>query len=557
MHVRGETHVAIRWQRDPGLDPKPEGAWLRLEGQALDDAEHPLANAVVSFHLQAVETGDARVRPDLARAVSCAEAATTIPPGPGGGLSFETDSDGRFCMRMPLPSARYRVHAEAQWDPTHYDVVALEQELDFGKPPLSLWLEGSEGKLDLGKPSFALAARIGFEDFGRLVYASGLPVDWLDEQGRVLASATSNAEGHVHFEIATHALGDPGLVRHRLRCAGSPTLGPVEVIFPLEKRAHLELVLESAPRDVRAGVELPYEFRVRVVLAPGADPSRQLYAPQALVQATFADAQQVGTAEADAQGRALVPVLIASAAQSGKLEFRATAAVPFLVPSETLSLPVEVSAPQSWRSLWLLAGFLVLLAWLAIGRAPLRRKITGAKRAAAARTVAPAAARAEVVVTEESLGSAWNGSVHDAHDRTPVAGAQVSLVRPGFAGRALVLETQTSADGHFALDGALRQPGDRLVIQAPLHRTLDAAAPAFGTVTITTVSRRRGLLRDFARWAEGRPWTLSLRRKPTPLDAVVREQEHAAWAARVDAVVFGPEPVDASREASARVPEQS
>ena len=558
IHVRGETHVAIHWQRDPGLDPgaRPDGAWLRLEGQALDDAEHPLAKASIAFNLQALEGADPATRPDLARAVSCADSPASLPRGPNGGLALEADSDGRFCLRMPLAIAKYRVHAEAQWEPTRYDVVPLDQDLDFGKPPLSLWLEGSDGKPDLGKPTYVLAARIGFEDLGRLVYAPGLPVQWLDEKGAVLATGTSEAEGHVHLEVPTSALGDPGLVRHRLTSPGSATLGPVEMAFPLEKRAHLALVLETAPTDVTAGVELPYTFRVRIALPPGSDPSRQLFAPQALVQATFADGQLVGTAEADAQGQVLVPVLIAAGDQSGALEFRATARVPFLLPSEPLHLPVEVSTPRSWRSLWLLAGFLVLVAWLAIGRAPQRRQAADAKRAVTPRTPAVPTPRAEVLVTEESTGTVWNGSVHDAHEHTPVAHAQVTLVRPGFAGRHVLLETRTDADGHFVLDGHVRQPGDRLVIDAPFHRTLDAEAPAFGAVAITTISRRRGLLYDFARWAQNRPWAHSLRRKPTPLDAATREEAHAAWASRVDAVVFGPEQVDAAREASARVPDQ-
>lgn len=550
IHVRGETHVVIRWQHDarPGTESTP---WLRLEGQALDDADHPLAKAVVTLGLLALEGGPP---PDLTRAVSCAESPASLPRNPDGTLLLETDTDGRFCLRLPLAVAKYRVHAEARWEPTKYDAAALDQDLDFGKPPVSLWLEGGDTKPDLGKPTYVLSARIGYEDLGRLVYAPGLPVDWVDEKGAVLASGTSGPDGHLRFELATSALGDPGLVRHRLESKGSPALGPTTLVFPLEKRAHLALVLETAPTDVTAGVELPYAFRVQVALPPGSDPARTLFAPQALVQATYANGQLVGTAEADPQGHVLVPVLLATGDQSGAIEFRATAQVPFLLPSDPLRIPVEVSAPRSWRSLWLLAGFLALVAWLAIGRAPQRRKPADPKRAAAAKGAAPPVPRAEVLVTEEAAGTRWNGSVKDAHDRTPVVGARVTLVRPGFAGRSVLAETGTGTDGAFVLDAEMRAPGDRLVIDAPYHRTLDAEAPAFGAVTITTISRRRGVLHDFARWAQSRPWAGALRRKPTPLDAAVRDEEHAVWAARVDDVVFGPQQVDAAREASATVP---
>ncbi len=553
VHVRGETHVVVRWQRDarPGTEARPEAPWLRLEGQALDDADHPLARARVVLSLQAVDSG---LAPDLGRAVSCADAPTRLPIGPNAALALESDNDGRFCLRLPLAIAKYRVHAEAQWEPGGYDAIALDQDLDFGKPPLSLWLEGGDTKPDLGKPTYVLAARIGYEDLGRLVHAPGLAVQWLDETGATLATATSEAEGHVRFELPTSALGDPGLVRHRLQSAGSVALGPAALVFPLEKRAHLALVLESAPADVNAGVVLPYAFRVRVALPPGADPARTLFAPLALVQATFAGGLRVGTAEADAQGRVLVPVLLASGNQSGTLEFQATALVPFLLPSEPLRIPVEVATPRSLRSLWLLAGFLALVAWLAIGRAPQRRRVSEPKHVAARNAAAAPLPRAEMRVTEETASPRWNGSVKDAHDRTPVAGGRVRLIRPGFAGRNVLTETVTGSDGAFALDAPMRQPGDRLVIEAPYHRTLDAEAPAFGAVTITAISRRRGVLHDFARWAQSQPWAGALRRKPTPLEAAARDDEHAVWAARVDGVVFGPTPVDAAREASAHVP---
>lgn len=551
VHVRGETHVSIHWQREVGATA--EDTVLRLEGQALDDAERPLPGAEVAVGLT---TEGQPPPPGLARATGCGDPPAPIHLMGNGQLALRADSDGRFCLRMPLAVLRYRLHVDATWEKERFDAVPLDQELDFGKPPLSLWLEGSDGKADLTKPTWQLAARVGFEDGGRLVHAPGLKVDWLDEHAVVIASAQSDAGGHLRFEVATDKLGDPGVARHRLKSEGSNALGATELTFPLEKRARLELVLETAPSQVNAGVELPYTFRVRIVRNGPADPARQLFAPQALVQASFLDGL-VGAAESDLQGSVLVPVLLGAGGQSGQLEFRATARVPFLMPSEPLHVPVEVATPRSWRSLWLLGGFVVLVAWLAIGRAPQRRAAPTARSAAAGKDMIRPPPRAEVRVDEERTIPRWNGNVQDAHDRTPIANAHVRLMRPGFAGLEVLAETHSEPDGSFVLDGSARKPGDRLVIDAPLHRRLDVSAPAFGACTVTTISRRRGLLHDFSRWAQSRPWASSLRRKPTPLDVMAREEASAEWAARVDQVVFGPDEVDAAREASARVPEPS
>lgn len=549
VRVRGETHVTVHWQREAAVDPDAP-AILRLEGQAVDDAERPLPNAEVTVTLGSAE---GNVLVDMSHATTCADPPTQLHRMGDGELVVRADSDGRFCLRTPLAVRRYRLHVEAAWEKERYDPVPLEQELDFGKPPLSLWLEGSDGKPDLTQESWVLAARVGYEDGGRLVYAAGLKIDWIDEKGITIASSSSDRDGHVRFTIASSLLGDPGLARHRLKCEGSSTLSGAELSFSLEKRARLELVLESAPNEARAGVELPYTFRVRIVRS-GADAARQLFAAQALVQASFVGAASglVGAAESDARGAVLVPVLLAAGGQSGTLEFRATARVPFLLPSEPLRLPVEVSEPRSWRSSWLLGGFLVLVVWLALGRAPQRRAPTPSRSPAAAARVAEPP-RAEVLVHEERSAPRWNGTLLDAHERTPIGAAHVRLMRPGFAGLELLAECSSAADGTFVLDGSAKRPGDRLVVEAPLHRPLDVAAPAFGAMSITAISRRRGVLHDFARWAQSRPWSAALRRRATPLDAVTRED--AAWAAQVDRVVFGPEPVDAAREASAPVPE--
>ena len=535
VQIRGEAHLQVRWHRDAA------SGLLVVEGQVLDDVDRPLPNATVVLDWVGADGA-----PLDSASTDCADRPLLSPELP-------SDGDGRFCVRLQVPLSRLTVRGRAKLTGRAaelYDAAPFEQIIDFDKLPVSLWLEGDARRADLEQPTFRLDARLGIESDGRLAHREGLTVRWHDERDEELGSATTDAQGRVHFEVPTARLGEPGLARHRLRFAGASTLGNAELAFPLEKRAPLQLSVQSTPTEWSARTTVTVTAKVTLPSRDGAE----RVVPGALVQAWLdgvgGAAMVIGAAESDAHGDVVVPITLPDGERSTELTLRATSSVPFLTESAPHTLPIEIVTPRSWRSWWLLGGFGALLGWLALGRVQrwaTRAKPTASKPAIAATPVV----RAEVRVQREQREPRWSGSVQDAHDRTPVPGARISLLRPAFAGAEPITQIECDDQGCFELHAEGARPGDRLRIEAPYHRTLEVAAPAFGNLQITAISRRRGLLVDFASWASRQPWASALRRKPTPLDAARASSSDADWAEAVDAIAFGPREVDRTREQAA------
>jgi hypothetical protein len=221
---------------------------------------------------------------------------------------------------------------------------------------------------------------------------------------------------------------------------------------------------------------------------------------------------------------------------------------PALRAGAAATLQVAVRPPSLWRRAPLLALVAVLALWTARGwrRAPAPPK-------AAERPGAPAAPAGREGVFEggPAAEGGWRGLVLDAHTAEPVAGARVAAVRRSFQGERLVLEAVTDARGAFALD-APRDPHATLVVEGPLHRRLERPAPKPGHLTIAVVARRRALLDALVRAARraGGPW----KSDPTPAQIAFAARASGqatteSWARAVEAVAFGPAPVDAATDA--------
>jgi hypothetical protein len=109
-------------------------------------------------------------------------------------------------------------------------------------------------------------------------------------------------------------------------------------------------------------------------------------------------------------------------------------------------------------------------------------------------------------------------------------------------------------EGASSFAGARK--GDRLIVTAPLHRTLERALPDCGELEVTLVHRKRALLDRFVEWARTEGVPLPGSPEPTPgsvafearvsLDARLRGVEK--WAQAVEGAAFGPGPLDAQVE---------
>jgi hypothetical protein len=197
-----------------------------------------------------------------------------------------------------------------------------------------------------------------------------------------------------------------------------------------------------------------------------------------------------------------------------------------------------------------------LLAWWAVAR--IRARARREEPAALSRISRAGTLR---VVRPTPGEGAWRGRILDAHDRTPIAGAVVSIVAPAFPGpdRAAarhappaLLQVESDEDGQFALTLGKPPPSARLVIEAPWHAGWQSALPPTGELEIFVKSRRRALLDRLVRWARrnGAPGPP----EPTPIEIAhlfearaaplepksARAEEVARWARAVERAAFGP-----------------
>ena len=191
-----------------------------------------------------------------------------------------------------------------------------------------------------------------------------------------------------------------------------------------------------------------------------------------------------------------------------------------------------------------------MVVWLAAGRLP--RHLSARERSSGALKIPESAATVELLSSDGSGAKAWNGRVVDGHEGTPIAGARISLERPGFERSMVVAEATSDAEGAFALSPAGVLPGDRLVAEGVLHGVHRVPAPPFGEVRVALVSRRRALLDRLVGWARrmGRPYDAHPEPTPGHVKRMARSGDAArAWAEAVERAAYSGLAVDAQREA--------
>jgi hypothetical protein len=169
----------------------------------------------------------------------------------------------------------------------------------------------------------------------------------------------------------------------------------------------------------------------------------------------------------------------------------------------------------------------------------------------------PPSGRAGVqVLGPAPSATGWRGVVSDAHEGAPVAGATLLIIAPSFAGDGVVARAVTDERGAFLLDAQHRSDA-RLVVEAPFHSTHEQALPPPSTLGVALVTRRRALLDRLVRWArrQGAPFDGSPEPTPGHVRRVAARRnatEIEAWARKVEAAAYSPEPVGEELERGVR-----
>jgi hypothetical protein len=207
---------------------------------------------------------------------------------------------------------------------------------------------------------------------------------------------------------------------------------------------------------------------------------------------------------------------------------------------------VNVARANPLRRLPWALFLLALAAWIGLAwRRPRPAPRDRTRRASAQGVVQPA------IVWQPADGRAegWIGRVIDAHDESPIAGARIEVVTAAGA-----VSASSDADGLFRLEPATNVVDGVLSVSAPWHSRLERPLPPPGRLSVALATRRRALLGRLVELAAGARRGTEVG-EPTP-DEVARQAadaaraDTAAWARAVEGAAYGPDPVDAEREAA-------
>jgi hypothetical protein len=503
---------------------------VEVRARLVDDADVPLPEANVGVRLDRATEGVL-----LARCGASGDRGAA----PGQTRPFTTDSEGRSCVRVtgsvPAGALELSFQGDALHSSTRIRIPLHAERLDP-----SLAFDSPALELSLDQPTHRLRLTLSNGDSGGAVPDIRLLMQEEDRELPLDATDWARSGAGLSFTLRSEQLGKPGPARLIARLTGSdgavPTRAEAVALRVAVVRLEAELRgLDETGADIfisastRAGIAASGRIEARIGdQAVGASP---LVAGQARLR--------VGVPSPDAASiilhyRSDDPWWIADAPLELKLARRAA--------HETARWP--------WLVLLLPIGYFCLRA--------LQRPAP--RQAARARRPVP---QGGAVRTESGPSSAgWIGTVTDAHDGRPIAGARVEAILPSLREATSRRVVITDATGRFELP-ALVQPmpeGAQLHVSSPLHTEVQRPLPPQGRVAVALMSRRRAVLRRLVRWARsmGPPWVRA--GEPTPAqiaDVAVRrgDLETARWAENVEAAAFGRAQVDQTLEAELRAQE--
>lgn len=508
---------------------EPTASGLTLRVRLVDDVGNPLAEKPV-----ALERGG-----QTALAVTpCASTARAA------GGSFATDAAGEVCLTIAQARGAAELVLRFPGDALYLPVEA-RVALQPGSAELRLAFEAPSLELDLDVPE----QRVTLEWSGPGADTATLPriALQLEEGGRARTIDTLDWERQaatLRARIASTELGAAGPARLLARASGSGDAPPIvaEAVVLRSATVRLERERLSATRDV-------LELEVAATSAAGVPSGGWV---------ELRGAQQSLGSSPLAGGAARLQLAL-TADTPRELEVRYHADDPWWLPGEPLVLDLADagdSQPARWPWLALLApiGYVCVRA---LQRPAPRRPRSVRRPPPRPVTVAgatPAAPPAPI--------SGWAGTVTDAHDGRPIAGARITALLPSLREESPSVSTTSDTEGYFVLP-SLREPipeGAQLRVSSRLHSDLHRPLPPQGRVSVVLTLRKRALLERLIRWARaaGPPWHRAA--EPTPgevVDVALRrgDRETALWAEGIQMAAFAGADVDEQHEAALRARE--
>jgi hypothetical protein len=563
LQVRGNARIDAHAARSQGK--------LALSGTITDDLGAPapgarLALQFASAPLQAPPMDLAQAAPALLSLIASApEMCSDLAQAPvldgDTRLLVVADASARFCLRLAVPPGRYVARLEAK-ESGFVDGAQLDLPVDIAREAVTLRFERFDTAgttLSLDEPDVSIDAVASTEDDGIVTPAANLPLALSNESGLALGTGTTDATGRASFAVPGWRLGPAGRGELRIAFAGDNEAGGSSYVEEVERRTRVTLdapdavngLLPIAAASSEAGVVL------RVVATAACMPRGCKGWPTGTIEVRResdpdVDGAIVGAATLE-QGEARVVATFPVSDGDGSdatLRVRYLPDRPWFEPTPALALIQPLHPPSPWNRVALgLAGLLVM-GWLAVGRAPGLPSRRG--RAARDAEGAESPARVELVRPDAGGTGGWSGRVVDIDRGDPVAGARLTVERAGFERTEVIGEATSDSAGAFVLAPIEAQPGDRLVAEGPLHASVRLPLPPAGEIRVALVARKRALLDQLVAWARQRGKPFDATPEPTPghIGRTARDDHGIKeWADAVERAAYSGGAVGAHQEA--------
>ena len=515
------------------------GAPTTITGLLRDDTGAPLAGERVSVSVQREsDPADTVVRKAMRDAKRCS--GNELVPLDDDSMVPRTDDAGRFCVTLMLVADGYRLHASYAGDKLT-DGVKLDLPVDLRRARLRLAFDPELHAVALEAKATTLESTATTDENGILEPAPGKTIVLSSETGAELARETTNVSGRARFVVATTRLGPPGKGELRLMFVGDSDTSLADTRSEIDRIAPVELSLAAAVPEGATDEGVPALIDVSTIASgPVSEGS---------VEARLGDVV-VGIAPVS-QGRARVLLTFAShGATPVDVHMRYVPVSPFYRAQSRLIVKVTPGSGSLWRRAPLAILAVVVAAFLVLFRRQQRQapKVVSAKK----EELGPVGqARVEVIKPVQYARSGWTGEVLDAHEGTPVSGAEVRIERPSFQSRLPLAQTRADAAGRFKLSHVETQSGDELIVSGALHSELPTKVPPEGELRIALVLRKRAILASLVKWARARGGAYDGKPEPTP-GLVRRLASHdyrtARWADAVERGAFDSVTVDRAKE---------
>ncbi|HTM46527.1 MAG TPA: carboxypeptidase-like regulatory domain-containing protein [Polyangiaceae bacterium] len=514
-----------------------DGKWISARGELKDDAANPIADAPLK-----VELPGQRAAAELSRCDDEAEPGIGSEAQPSL-LATQTDGLGQFCVRVAAASLGQNLSVQFlgndlyERSSTLIELKPLKRdvELHFDRKGPSVRLDQAPFEVRVNTSTTRPLASERSISISLYKMAAGRPM----KIGETLSVQLSKA---ATFRLSAQELGPVGQSEIQAAFAGDESSAPVDVSTILTVTSPVTLAVEDQPQ--RALIPAGWTVRVQAITPFGAP-------PEGTIEARSVDKP---VAEAPLIAGLATLTLPTQGLDRGasELTIHYLPKGPWWIAPTPLRVPLPGAAPKpTWPGPLAIAmlGAIAVMVWRS-WHSPLP-----ATRKPVEDRAQPGVSASKLALTD-GAPTQFRGIVIDVHDRQPIIGATIELLRPSFQATEQVDVTTTNDEGRFEFQPPAAGAGSGLIlrVRAPEHRGIDERLLQPAELVVALVKRRRALISELVNWATARQLgAASSGPNPTPAQIARSATETGqgaagSWALAIEDAAFGDGPVDERRE---------